>query len=368
MTRSRSRFFLGFILLGIAGIALYLGATLAIFATSPAARDKSDPIIVEVKRGEAPSELTRELHRSGAITDTQMFSWLGRITRSWKKLKAGEYEINAAMTPLEILSALTSGVSMSHPLTVKEGQNMYEVGSALEQLGLLTKTQFVDLCKDSKLMRTLGFQDPLPLSLEGYLYPETYFLNRTMTPTEIIRVMVKRSLSFWDETKITHAKSLGLSRHEAVILASIIEKETGAESERPLISSVFHNRLRKKMRLQSDPTTIYGIWETYGGNLTRDSLKTPTPFNTYTTPALPAGPISNPGREAMEAAINPAQSDFLFFVSRNDGTHEFTSNLAAHNDAVNRLQRDPKAREGKSWRDLSKRTGASTGAASAGHP
>ena len=145
-----------------------------------------------------------------------------------------------------------------------------------------------------------------------------------------------------------------MSRHQVVTLASIVEKETGATSERPLISSIFHNRLRKHMRLQSDPTTIYGMWDRYAGKIHKSDLSTFSVYNTYTIPALPVGPIANPGKEAIHAALYPAQSDYLFFVSHNDGTHEFTRSYGEHTRAVGKFQLDPKAREGKSWRDLKK--------------
>ncbi len=346
------------LLVGLAGALLIAGTELMTTWNAPASAEKAAAVVIEIHRGESPNEITHELAEKGTLKSPRLFTLLGRLTRSWKKLKAGEYEVSANMTPMQILATLTSGISRSHPLTIREGENMYEVARALEKLGLPEGQKFLGLCKDPAFMRSLGFQEPLPLSLEGYLYPETYFLNRTMKAEEMVRIMVKRSLSFWNEAELTEAKRLGLSRHDAVILASMIEKETGAPQERPLISSVFHNRLRKKMRLQSDPTTIYGIWESYDGNLRRSDLLKPSPFNTYTVNALPAGPISNPGKEALEAALRPATSQFLFFVSRNDGTHEFTTNLAAHNAAVGKLQRDPKAREGKSWRDLSKKLGA----------
>ena len=143
-----------------------------------------------------------------------------------------------------------------------------------------------------------------------------------------------------------------MNRKQVVTLASMIEKETGATQERVIISSVFHNRLNKKMRLQSDPTTIYGIWERYSGNLHKSDLLSPTEFNTYTVPALPAGPISNPHPESIRAALYPAETDYIFFVSKNDGTHVFSHTYAEHNQWVKKLQLDPSAREGKSWRDL----------------
>lgn len=147
-----------------------------------------------------------------------------------------------------------------------------------------------------------------------------------------------------------------MSRYEVLTLASMIEKETGAPQERPVISSVFHNRLTRKMKLQSDPTTIYGIWDHFDGNLHKADMASDTPYNTYVVPALPLGPISNPGKASIQAALYPASTEYLYFVSHNDGTHEFTRTYEDHLSAVRKFQLDPKAREGKSWRDLAKRS------------
>jgi UPF0755 protein len=169
--------------------------------------------------------------------------------------------------------------------------------------------------------------------------------------------MVKRFLFVFGEV-LPQSHVQGWTRHQIVTLASIIEKETGAPEERPLISSVFHNRLLKKMRLQTDPTVIYGKAEKSGKieiNITRADLLTPSRYNTYVIPALPPGPIANPGKEALLAAVNPAASGYLFFVSQNDGTHVFSEDYSAHNRAVQKFQLDRKAREGKSWRDLQNR-------------
>lgn len=355
MTTSPSRKTWGVLLFLAAAVLLYIGASLARFAFTPAKPGSQETSIIEVHRGDSPAEITRMLQQKGAISDTRLFSWLGRMTRSWRKIKSGEYEVSGAMTPLELLGTLSSGVSINHPLTVREGENMYEIADSLEEKGLGTKERFLALSRSPKFIASLGFKVPLPQTLEGYLYPETYFINRSMSVEDIIRQMVKRFIAVWAAFD-GQEKTLGLTRHEVVTLASIVEKETGAPEERPLISSVFHNRLKKRMRLQSDPTTIYGMWERYTGKIHKSDLLAPSPWNTYTVSALPIGPISNPGREALTAALNPATSDLLFFVSKNDGTHEFNKTFEAHDAAVTRLQKDPKAREGKSWRDLKNRT------------
>jgi UPF0755 protein len=196
-------------------------------------------------------------------------------------------------------------------------------------------------------------------SLEGYLYPETYSFSKFTGATAIVTTMVEKFLNeFQQVIGPIPLPFRGLARHQLVILASMIEKETGAPQERPLIASVFYNRLAKNMKLQSDPTTMYGYLVETGKplkNITRNDLLRATPYNTYTVPSLPLGPIGNPGRDAIAAAVKPAESGYFFFVSHNDGTHQFSGTLADHNNAVKKFQLDPKARDGKSWRDLNKK-------------
>jgi len=174
-------------------------------------------------------------------------------------------------------------------------------------------------------------------TLEGYLFPDTYFFPKDVTVEKIISTMVLRFWSIFSPAWKERAKHYGLTVHQVVTLASIIEKETGAAFERPLISSVFHNRLRKKMRLESDPTVIYGI-KNFDGNLTRKHLKTRTPYNTYAIRGLPVGPIANPGRASLEAALFPEKTSFIYFVSKKDTTHHFSTNLKEHNRAVRKYQ------------------------------
>jgi UPF0755 protein len=239
-------------------------------------------------------------------------------------------------------------------VTIREGENMYEIAADVESKGLAPKARLLALCRDARFIASLGLKPPYGPSLEGFLFPDTYFLNRTMAPEDILRQMVHRFQQAWTPQDEERATQLGFNQLQAITLASIIEKETGSPKERPLISSVFNNRLRKKMKLQSDPTTIYGMWERFDGNIHKADLLTPSSYNTYTLPGLPVGPISNPGRDSIEAALNPPPTNYLYFVSHNDGTSEFTATLEEHNRAVRRFQLDPKAREGKSWRDLGK--------------
>lgn len=276
-----------------------------------------------------------------------------KLTGQDQSLKLSEYEIPKNQSAYQILNYLIKGQVIDRLLTIQEGYNIYQIATLMEIKDLCKANDFIAKTRDLNfIVKELGYEAP---SLEGYLFPDTYRLPKKWPVEKYISVFVQRHLAVWDE--IQKANNPGMSHHQAVILASMVEKETGAEFERPMISSVFHNRLKKSMRLQSDPTTIYGIWVNTGKmlkNITKNDLLRPTPYNTYTVPGLPFGPISNPGKEALVAAIKPAESNNFYFVSKNDGTHQFSRTYEQHVAAVRKFQLDPKAREGKSWRDLKK--------------
>lgn len=360
------RIIAGGIFLGVVCAFGFQGVQLTLFVLSPLhftpRTEKSgapDGAIVEIpKGGVRPHEITAQLIAEGALkpADEENFILLGRFGRFWKRIKAGEYKITPQMTPSQAFTTLISGISIAHPVTVREGENVYEIAADLDSKGLAKKGTVLKLCHDPKFLRTLKNWDPSVKSLEGYLFPDTYFFNKTMSAEEMLHEMYRHFLSVWTPQWTARAKEIGMTRYEVLTLASMIEKETGAPSERPLISSVFHNRLARKMRLQSDPTTIYGIWDRFDGNLHKADLTSDTPYNTYTVPALPLGPIANPGKASIQAALYPATTTYLYFVSHNDGTHEFSTTYEDHLSAVRKFQLDPKAREGKSWRDLARKT------------
>lgn len=309
--------------------------------------------VIEIDRGQGPPSISRQLEAMRVVRNEKIFLYYGKFRGSWAKVKAGEYELSPSMTPDQIFEILASGVSVSRPFLVREGENLYEIADDIQAKGFAPKERFLKLARDPVFISTLGLS-PSPISLEGYLFPDTYLLPRKTTPEEVLRTMVKRFTLAWGPNEERRAKELRLTRDQVVTLASIVEKETGAPEERPIISGVFHNRLAKKMKLQSDPTTIYGIWTRYRGNLHKSDLLDANPYNTYSVAALPVGPISNPGTEAIHATLNPATHRYLYFVSKNDGTHIFTATYEDHAKAVTQFQIDRRAREGKSWRDLKK--------------
>jgi UPF0755 protein len=322
------------------------------FAQTPGSQSKT---LFELSKGMKPQEVSALLERSGAVTGSQSFLWLGKLTGSWGSIKAAEYEIPANSTPLQIFKILKSGIGIQHPLLVKEGDNIYQIADSFSAAGLGTKEEVLSLMKSPELIRSLGLAHEGIQTLEGYIFPNTYFYDKRESVEGLIRKMVQAFIKNWTPEMSDRAKLFKLNRKQAITLASIIEKETGASEERPIISSVFHNRLNRKMKIQSDPTTIYGIWSEYQGNLHKSDLLRPTPYNTYTIPALPIGPISNVHLDSIKAALYPAETDYLFFVSRNDGTHVFSHTYEEHQLWVKRLQLDPSAREGKSWRNLKTR-------------
>lgn len=319
----------------------------------------SQDVVYEVTPGKGFSSVAKELEEKGLIKDAFLFNIYARLTGERAKLKVGEYLLKTNMVPTEVMAVISSGKSIARSFTVSEGLSIYEIANLYEQQKFGTAAEFLKWVRDPQLIKTLLGQNKSENypSLEGYLFPETYMLTRYTDTRSLVTKMVQRFLYVYNEV-IAQAEVKSLSRHEVVTLASIIEKETGAAFERPMISSVFHNRLAKNMRLQTDPTIIYGKAELSGKieiNITRADLSNPTRYNTYVIYGLPPGPIANPGREALLAAVKPVQSRNLFFVSQNDGTHIFSETYEQHNRAVQAYQRNAKAREGKSWRDLNKK-------------
>jgi UPF0755 protein len=319
---------------------------------SPAKDGPGKSLFYEVKPHDPPSVTARELEKAGIVSSGRMFYWYSRMTGKVPRFKAGDYRFTTNMKPSDVAAVIVSGIPYGIPVTVPEGFSMVQIAEAVEVARPGSGERFLKLCKNRKFIETLGFDNP-PATLEGYLFPDTYLIGRKTPEDELIRQMVKKFHTIYTPELSTRAKAMGFTDHQVVTLASIVEKETGAKSERPMISSVFHNRLKKKMKLQSDPTVVYGLKD-YDGNITRKLLDNYTPYNTYRIPALPPGPIANPGKDAILAALYPAESSFLYFVSHNDGTHEFTATYDDHRKAVVKFQIDPQARKGKSWRDLPK--------------
>ncbi|PWU13658.1 MAG: endolytic transglycosylase MltG [Bdellovibrio sp.] len=321
--------------------------------TSPSG--SAEGFIYEVKPGKNLHQVARELENLGVVKGATWFLVMAKISGQSNGLKVGEYQLSRNLRPMEVLQIITSGKSVGRNFTIAEGLNLFEISAAFEEHGFGTRTEFWKTVHDRAFIKELLGENIF--SLEGYLYPETYQITRYSDLRSIVRGMVERFLAVYRRSAEPLATKVKMSRHQVVTLASIIEKETGAPEERPVISSVFHNRLAKGMMLQTDPTVLYGKAVVEGHlsmNITRADLNRPTEYNTYTRTGLPPGPIASPGEAALVAAVQPVPSDYLYFVSRNNGTHIFSKDLASHTKAVNSFQVNAEARKGKSWRDLKK--------------
>ena len=317
----------------IAVLAVGFLRDLYLYAKQPASEDAS-PVMTNIEPGQSFEEIVEVLHAKGLILRPGKFKTFARLKKYDRDIKAGLYSLSASMSPEEILKILVKGKTHHFRLTIPEGFTISQIAETLGDTGLVDPAKFLSVAEDREFSQGLDLEAD---SLEGYLFPDTYFLRKGVSPESLAQTMVARFRQVFDPLWETRPKDHKYSVHETVTLASIIEKETGAAHERPLISSVFHNRMNKNMRLESDPTVIYGI-DNFSGNLTKKDLKTPAPYNTYTIRGLPPGPIANPGLESLRAAIFPAQSNYLFFVAKNDGTHHFSVDYKEHAKAVRKYQ------------------------------
>ena len=313
-------------------VVLYIGY----FLISPAGVDEKEEVFI-VKKGAGLRAVATELEERRLIRSRHLFMVWAILRGGTRDIKAGEYTLSQSLPPVRIFHILASGAVKTYPVTIPEGLTAEQIADILAKKNLIDKGEFMSLVGDKTLVASYHIDGP---SLEGYLYPDTYLISRDMGAKGLVDLMVNR---FWHvyNSLIRDQKSSagGLSQlREVVTLASIVEKETGLAEERPIIASVFLNRLKKRMRLESDPTVIYGLKD-FDGNLKREDLRTPSPYNTYIHHGLPPGPIANPGREALSAVIDPVKTDYLYFVSKNDGSHYFSTTLKEHNRAVARFQK-----------------------------
>ena len=313
------------------GVAGWFGYT---FLTTPGP-SLSYPVTILVKKGAPLQMVAQNLHAEGLLTNPRFFRLWARLNGRDRGMKTGAYLFTTPLSPLALLDRLEQGSVLRQSVTIPEGFTFAQIAVLLEEKGLGAAESFLCLNIDPQFLASWG----LPAnSLEGYLYPATYQFSVYASAEEILGTMIARFYTAVDVDMYRRAAELGLSLHELVTFASLVEKETGAAVERPLVASVFHNRLRKGIRLQCDPTVIYGIKD-FDGNITRRHLRMPGPYNTYVIRGLPRGPIANPGLAALQATLYPTKSDYLYFVARGDGTHQFSTSLAEHNRAVRRFQK-----------------------------
>jgi UPF0755 protein len=322
-------------------VIVFLSVGLGLFLISPA-EERGRRQFVEIKEGLSLKEVGIELERRRIITSDTLFMLWARVMGYSRRIKAGEYQLGPDMSPITILEKLTKGTIITHPVTIPEGFTNEQIAELLERKGLVDKEEFLSFTDDPAVLSRYGINGP---SLEGYLFPDTYQFARGISALTVIDTMVKNHWNAAGPLK-GRCQELGMKMEDVIILASIVEKETGLPEERPAIASVFLNRLRRRMRLASDPTVIYGIKD-FDGNLRKKDLTRHTPYNTYVIRGLPPGPIANPGLDAIRAVLYPAKTDYLYFVSKNDGSHHFSKTLSEHNRAVRTYQRDRRMRQRK---------------------
>jgi UPF0755 protein len=292
---------------------------------------------VEISPGTGSRAIGRVLVQSGVVRDEWTFRLAVYLTGTSRELKAGEYRFSAPVSAKEVARKLAAGEVFLRPITFPEGLTIREMARVFESRGFGAAAVFEAAAKDVSLIRPL---DTRATDLEGYLFPETYNLARRASAASLVSQMVTRFGAVFDAALRAETEAQGRTIREVVTLASLVEKETAQPEERPTVAAVYLNRLRIGMGLQCDPTVIYALERAgkYNGNLTRENLRFDSPYNTYRYAGLPPGPIAAPGRASIEAVLRPAKVDYLYFVSRNDGTHVFATTLAEHNRNVRQWQ------------------------------
>lgn len=322
-----------FMLIGLLAAAA-LSGWVAWFAWQPLPLPTT-PFQFTVTPGTSLKGLAAQLRKAGVLEEGIRFRIIGRVMGYANRVQSGAYALDKPLTPLELYGKLVRGEVTQAAILLVEGWNIREVRQELARHPQLDH-RLVDMT-DAEVLAEIGAEENHP---EGLFFPDTYFFNPGSSDIEVLRrayrIQKQKLMEAWE------SRSTGLpysTPYEALIMASIIEKETGATEERPMIAAVFINRTRKGMRLQTDPTVIYGLGASFDGNLRKADLQRDTPYNTYTRKGLPPTPIAMPGEAAIRAALNPARSDALYFVARGNGTHYFSDSLDEHNRAVNRFQR-----------------------------
>ncbi len=322
-------------------LAAILLAVIAVSAVYIGATRWHSPATVEVviEPGMALRTIATKLAADGVIGTPRLFEVVGRARGLGRSLKAGTYEFPAGLTMPDVMRMLARGQVKQYAFTVIEGWTIDEIAKALEGQPFLADPEmpkrFAALAKNPAQAKAMGFAGAP--SFEGFLFPDTYLLAKPLSEASLVKILVDRFNEVWKELQAEGPADNAMGLLDIVTLASIIEKETGDPSERPMIASVFLNRLGKRMPLQSDPTIIYGL-PGFDGNIRKEDITNPHPYNTYVNSGLPPGPIANPGKASLAAALHPSQTDYLYFVSRKDGTHEFTPTLAEHMIAVRKYQ------------------------------
>lgn len=316
----------GFVLAGALGMLIKYSHT----PVNPNG-NKDIMVLVDIPTGSSFVRVTEILKKAGLIKSRYLFYYLALTRSAFRSIKAGEYEFSDAMTPGEILDKLVNGEIKIYKTVIPEDLTVKEIAEILMKDRLINKKEFLALSVDPVFLGALGIKAD---SIEGYLFPNTYNFNHSMSTRKIIKVMHGEFIKKVTPAMLKRAKEIGFADvNQFVTFASIVGKESGNQPEKKTISAVFHNRLKKKMPLQSDPTAVYDL-DNFSGKIRRSHLKRKSPYNTYIVSGLPPGPIANPGLDSLNATLYPEQVDYLFFVSKKDGTHHFSATLNMHNQAT----------------------------------
>lgn len=304
------------------------------WASHPVRPGDNTTVRVVIPKGASVQDIGRLLHGQGLIRSPLVFRALAEWSGTAASLQAGEYDFSPGLTISEIIRRLARGEVVTYPFTIPEGYTVTQIADLLANQGLADRDRFLAAASRAELA-PVPIPDPgqVRYPLEGYLFPDTYRVPRGVSEPELVSLMVRRFREVFTPEMSGRSRELGLTPHQLVTLASIVEKETGVPEERPLVAGVFWNRLRRGMLLQADPTVRYAA-DNLDRPLSRRDLQVDSPYNTYRYPGLPPGPIANPGAAALQAVLQPTQTDYLYFVARGDGTHKFSRTLPEHLEAV----------------------------------
>ena len=317
-------FFATFLLLLLyAGIELFLPV-----------QTSNQNVEIEIPKGSTFRQTVEILRSQNLIRDKRIFLVFGRLTGVDRRIRAGFYSLWTGMNPLEILKVLRKGRIIEYEVKILEGDSLPEITSAFAKTGIISAEEFMELAKDTDLLATHNIKAP---SIEGYIYPDTYFIPKGMDAEEALDIMISKMREKLTDTLNARAQELDMTENELLTLASIIEKEAVIDSERELISAVYHNRLRKKMLLQADPTAVYGV-KSSKERIFLSDLKRNTAYNTYVNKGLPPGPIASPSIKSIRAALYPANVTYIYFVAQDDRSHTFSETAAQHAEAVKRYR------------------------------
>ncbi len=322
-----------------AGCAVLVSLAIVISLIAPVSFDDTWKE-VEIPEGASFSRGLKILQDNGIIQSKLGLLLVGKLTKTDTQLKPGYYSLSSSQSPMEIFDDLIQGRTIQYSVMIPEGSTLKKIKNQLIAKELIDEEAW-QLVHDQEFIKTLNINAP---SLEGYIFPDTYKFPKGIDPKILFKILVQTLREVYDDSFVVKSVDLGMTENEVLTLASIIEKEAVFDRERPLISAVYHNRLKKNMRLQADPTVMYGV-KTKRKRIRYRDLRRKTPYNTYKIKGLPPGPIASPGLESIKAALNPADVNYLFFVSKNDGTHYFSKTGKEHVKAVALYQQNGKKKD-----------------------